>query len=117
MQAFDRVLVHLLLLLYTLIGSIQPWYWIPVVALLALRHDRGGSNYLLVSSAIGLLIYLLDVWARFDSGLSFVQRHLLGTVLLNVPIAAFLVFELVRPALPCHPGTSTGNAGTARRHA
>ena len=114
-MVFDRVLVYVLLLLYTLIGSIQPWYWIPVVALLALRQDRGGSAYLLVSSAIGLLIYLLDVWARFDSGLSFVQRHLLGTVLLNVPIAAFLVFELIWP--PHYPDTSTSNASTARPHA
>jgi hypothetical protein len=116
-KALDRVLVHVLLLLYTLIGSIQPWYWIPVVGLLALRHDRGGSTYLLVSSAIGLLIYLLDVWARFDSGLSFVQRHLLGTMLLNVPIATFLVFDLVRPAWRRHPPISTRNAVITGPHA
>jgi hypothetical protein len=116
-KALDRVLVHVLLLLYTLIGSIQPWYWIPVVGLLALRHDRGGSTYLLVSSAIGLLIYLLDVWARFDSGLSFVQRHLLGTMLLNMPIATFLVFDLVRPASRRHPPILTRNAGITGPHA
>jgi hypothetical protein len=99
-KTFDRVLVHVLLLLYTLVGSIQPWYWIPVIGLLVLRHDVTGIAYLLVSSAIGLLIYPLDVWARFESGLPFAHRHLMGTILLSFPAFVFLVFDWHRSNVP-----------------
>lgn len=89
-----RVMADVLLLLYTLVGSIQPWYWIPVIALLALELDWVGFGYLAVASTIALLIYLVDVWARFDAGLSFPQRHLLGTLLLNLPIVGLLALDL-----------------------
>jgi hypothetical protein len=92
---FERVLALQLLLCYTLVGSIQPWYLIPVIALLALKYDSIGFSYLCLASALGLLIYLIDVWARFGSGLQFAQRHLLGTLLLNIPILGFLGLELM----------------------
>jgi hypothetical protein len=83
-----------LLLLYTLAGSIQPWYWIPVIGLLCLRPDWIGFSYLSLASLLGLLIYFIDIWARFHTSLSFAQRHLLGTLLLNLPIIGFLGLEL-----------------------
>ncbi len=96
LRKFELALAYVLLLLYTLVGSIQPWYWIPVIGLLALNHDRVAFSYLVLASALGLFIYLLDVWARFHSGLPFLQRHLLGTLVLNVPIVGFLGLELWR---------------------
>ncbi len=94
---FERVPVYVLLLFYTLAGSIQPWYWIPVIALLALKHGRIGFAYLVLASALALLIPLVDVWARFNSGWTFPQRHLLGTLLLNVPALGLLWIELRSP--------------------
>ncbi len=104
----ERTLAHTLLLLYTLAGSIQPWYWIPVLGLLALTSDRLAFGYLSLASALGLVIYLVDVWARFDSGLSFAQRHVLGTVLLNLPIVAFLGLDLWKEARR-HAGVTKGS--------
>ena len=94
----ERAAVCVLLLLFTLVGSLQPWYWIPAVALLALHHDRRAAAYLFVASAIAFHIYFLDVWARFNSGMTFFERHLLGTMLLNVPILVFVASELHRAA-------------------
>jgi hypothetical protein len=94
LRKFERVLAYVLLLLYTLAGSIQPWYWIPVIGLLSLKPDWIGFSYLSLASVLGLLIYFIDIWARFHTSLSFAQRHLFGTLLLNLPIIGFLGLEL-----------------------
>ena len=93
-RRLERALACTLLLLFTLVGSIQPWYWIPVAALLAMDQDWLGFGYLAVASTLGIVIYLVDVWARFNSGLALLERHVLGALLLNLPLLAFVGLEI-----------------------
>ncbi len=92
----ERVCAYILLVFYTLVVALQPWYLIPVIALLSIQPRRVEFAFIASASTIGLLINILDVWARFSSGLSFTERHLLGTVCMNVPLLLVLVVELWR---------------------
>ena len=91
---FERAIAYVLLLLYVLVGSIQPWYWISVIGLLSLKLDWVGFSFLSFASGVGLLIYMLDIWARFHSGLSFAHQLFLATLVLNLPIIGFLGLDL-----------------------
>lgn len=92
----ERAPAYILLLFFLLVGSLNPWYLVPAIGLLALRLDRSGVVYLFFASALGLVVYQVDVWARFNSGLPIFQRHLLGIFFLPLPILVFLGFELWR---------------------
>ena len=86
-----------------LLTNFYPWYLIPLVALLALRHDRLGLGYLFTATALGLAYYPAYVFARFESGWPGVTVHLFLALFLTVPMLAFLAAEFGRLALRAAP--------------
>lgn len=96
LREVERVCAYVLLVFYTLVVALQPWYLIPIIALLSIQPSRVEFAFIAAASTIGLLINILDVWARFSSGLSFTERHLLGTACMNIPLLLVLVVELWR---------------------
>ena len=91
-----RAVVYALLLFFLLLTNLYPWYLIPVIAVLALRHDAVDFAFIAVATALGLLYYPLYVWAHFNSGLPKLQVHYFLALFLTVPIVAFLAVELGR---------------------
>jgi hypothetical protein len=88
---FERMLVYVLMIFFMLLGALNPWYLIPLIALLALRPDRQALAYVVVATALGLVIYQVDIWARFESGLPLMRRHLLGLFFLPLPMIGLLL--------------------------
>ena len=86
-----------------LLTNLYPWYLIPLVAILALRHDRLGLGYLFVATALGLAYYPAYVFARFDSGWPGLTIHLFLALFLSAPMLAFLAAEVGRAALRLAP--------------
>lgn len=86
----DRALVYLLLLFYILVSSLYPWYLIPVIGLLALDLAPLGLAYVFAASALALLSYLVNIWARFDAGLSLFEMRLCVAACLTLPILVFV---------------------------
>lgn len=90
-RSIERGMACTLVLFFTLVSSFQPWYLIPVIALLCLRLDGLGYAWICAASFVGLEIFMLDIWARFHSGLSFIERHVMGTAFLSVTMLGFVV--------------------------
>lgn len=93
-RRFERSLVYVLLLFYMLVGSLNPWYFIPIIALLACRQGRAGTGYLFVVTALGLIIYQVDLWARFNTNLVPFHRQVAGVLFLLLPMIGFLAVEM-----------------------
>ncbi len=74
-----------------LLSLLYPWYLIPVVAVLALKHDALGLAYLAAASALGLLYYLLSVWAWAASGFGALGIHAFQALFLTLPIVTYLL--------------------------
>jgi hypothetical protein len=87
-----------------LVLAVESWYLIPIVAMLALRHDGIGFAFLLCSSSLGLIYYPLSDWAWPDTGWSASRGHLLQALFLTVPVVVFLAARVVhRHALKRRP--------------
>lgn len=95
-HSLERALVLVLLLFFTLVSSLHPWYLIPVFALLTITNGESGSAYLFCASGLSLLCYPFDVWTRFGSGLPNFQQHIVLSMLLTLPILALLGYEFYR---------------------
>lgn len=90
----ERALLYVLCLFYLLVSSLHPWYLIPVVGILALQHTRRDTPYLFLASALGLLFFPLDVWARFDSGFSRLGVQFFLALFLTLPMLLLLAREV-----------------------
>jgi hypothetical protein len=91
----ERATVDMLLLFSALLTLLFPWYLIPTVAILALKHDGIEFAFLLVFSALGLVYYPLSAWAWSGPGWSPLQIHLFQALFLTVPVILFLVVRVV----------------------
>ncbi len=103
-RSFERSLVYVLLLFYMLVGSLNPWYFIPIIALLACRQNGAGTGYLFVVTALGLIIYQVDLWARFNADLLPFRRQVAGVLFLLLPMIGFLAVEMWLAASPSQRG-------------
>jgi hypothetical protein len=92
----ERAMADVLLLFSVLLTLLFPWYLIPIVAILALRHDRIGFAFLLCSSILGLIYYPLSDWAWSDTGWSASRVHLFQALFLTVPVVVFLAARVVQ---------------------
>jgi hypothetical protein len=93
-EELEWALVDILLLFYSLVSSLHPWYLIPVVGLLTLRHERVAHAYVFLASMLGLLFYPVDIWARFNAGFPTFQRHLFLAMFLTLPMLGLLGFQI-----------------------
>jgi hypothetical protein len=92
----ERALLLVLLLFYLFVSSLHPWYLIPVIGLLALDHDRRDLGYLFAASALGLLVFPFDVWARFNSGWPWPAVKTFLALFITAPMLTFVAAEMWR---------------------
>jgi hypothetical protein len=104
-RAVEPAMADTLLLFFVLLSLLYPWYLIPALALLALRHDRLGWAYVVAATTLGLLYYPRSVWVWSASHWSVLRIHLYQALFVTAPIVAFLALELglalwrrIRPA-------------------
>jgi len=95
-RPLETAAVDTLLLFFLLLTKLYPWYLIPIVALLALRHDRLGRRYLFAATALGLAYYPAYVFARFDQAWPELTIHLFLALFLTLPMLIFLLAEVWR---------------------
>jgi hypothetical protein len=86
----ERATLSLYLLFLLLLSLLYPWYLIPAVALIALRHDALDLGFLFVATILGLAYYPAYVWAHFGSGYPIFRRHLVLALFVTAPILAYL---------------------------
>ena len=99
----EAAAIDTLVLFSLLLTNLYPWYLIPLVAILALHHDRLGLGYLFVATALGLAYYPAYVFARFDSGWPGLTIHLFLALFLTAPMLVLLAAEVGRAALRLVP--------------
>jgi hypothetical protein len=108
----ERGMVDMLLVFCALLTLLFPWYMIPVIAILALKHDRTDAWFLLAFTALGLVYYPLSSWAWSDAGWTPPQVHLFQSLFLTVPVLALLATRVVQSATAWH-STATEKETTA----
>jgi hypothetical protein len=96
MPRVEQSLAPILLAFFTLIGSLNTWYLIPTLGLLALERSRAAMIYMFVATALGLTVHQFALWVRFHSDLSPLHQHLIGMPFLPLPIVALVGVELWR---------------------
>jgi hypothetical protein len=99
---WERAMIYILLLFFALASSLGIWYFIPVIALLALRHDRRSVAALALASGLGLVAYPLSVWAQLYTGWPLFRSHAVLTLFVAQPIIGLLALA----------GWLAGRAGT-----
>jgi Glycosyltransferase family 87 len=95
-RPLESGLTDTFLLFAVLVSLLTPWYLIPALALIALRHNRVELGYLFAATTLGLVYHPLSVWAWFNSGLSVFQIHLFQGACLTGPILGLFLVEIGR---------------------
>jgi hypothetical protein len=98
-RSWEAAGVDTLLLIALLLTNFYPWYLIPVIALLALRHDALGWAFLATITALGLAYYPVYVWIWFNVDPPVLQGHLFLARFLTLPVVLYLALQPVRAAL------------------
>jgi hypothetical protein len=92
----EAAALSLLMLGFLLVSPLQPWYLLPLVALIALRRDRLRWIYLLAATLLGLLYYPAGIWAWTASGFSYATIIAFQALLLAAPMMCYLGAQLAQ---------------------